>query len=206
MAEKDREPVQLWSNQLPTISQRTTMDFFARRTVGQSDRLKTLKYRTLWNFGGRDRQDRRYSRTLPTSNNYNTNIYSTWMFVNKLLCLALVLFKQTNCIDWISSGNSVTCYLLSFLSCKYTSLLVDRKLLNIKRDRNNWNGLIVLNGWSQGLGYNMWLSPLVVFLPAMSWLPDIRTWGQKLEDLSHRRPHLVPSCFGITRENKTIGT
>jgi len=61
MAEKDREPVQLWSNQLPTISQRTTTDFFARRTIGQSDRLKTLKYQTLWNFGG---QDRRYSQTL----------------------------------------------------------------------------------------------------------------------------------------------
>ena len=28
MAEKEREPVQLWSNQLPTISQRTTTDFF----------------------------------------------------------------------------------------------------------------------------------------------------------------------------------
>jgi hypothetical protein len=28
---------------------------------GQSDRLKALKYRTLWNFGGQDRQ---YSRTL----------------------------------------------------------------------------------------------------------------------------------------------
>ena len=58
MATKDREPVQLWSNQLPTISQGTTTDFFAKQTVGQSDRLKTLKYRTLWNFGvGTDRTD-----------------------------------------------------------------------------------------------------------------------------------------------------
>ena len=36
MAAKDREPVQLWSNQLPTISQRTTTDFSRDK---QSDNL-----------------------------------------------------------------------------------------------------------------------------------------------------------------------
>ena len=62
MVANDREPVQLWCSQLPTISQCTTTDFFARRTFGQSDRLKTLKYRPIWNFVGQDWQ---YSRTLP---------------------------------------------------------------------------------------------------------------------------------------------
>jgi len=48
MAAKDREPVQLWSNQLPTISQHTTMEFFARRTIGLAQDAEIPDLMKFW--------------------------------------------------------------------------------------------------------------------------------------------------------------
>jgi hypothetical protein len=52
MAAKDREPVQLWSNQLPTISQRTTMDFYVVSEKGlfTDRRGEKIRITKIWGW------------------------------------------------------------------------------------------------------------------------------------------------------------